>query len=150
MDPSKYRPINLLTIGGKILQKLLTNRINHYVYKHNLLTDRQFGFTAQKSTTNAAMEAKTFIELILERRGLVRKCPSMQVMNVKYKQNIITKIATANSNRNGINNNQLKSISCTQINLQHTRVATDYLTNPIQQALYSYKNITLSKTNQQE
>ena len=27
-DPSKYRPISLLNIGGKVLEKLLTNRIN--------------------------------------------------------------------------------------------------------------------------
>jgi len=58
MDPSKYRPISLLNMGGKILEKLLINRINHYMYKHDLLTGRQFGFTPQKSTTDAAMEAK--------------------------------------------------------------------------------------------
>jgi hypothetical protein len=58
MDPSKHRPISLLNIGGKGLVKLLINRINHHMYKKNLMTDRQFGFTSQKSTTVAAMEAK--------------------------------------------------------------------------------------------
>jgi hypothetical protein len=42
LDPSKYRPISLLNMGGKILEKLLINRINHHLYKHELLTDRQF------------------------------------------------------------------------------------------------------------
>jgi hypothetical protein len=39
MDPSKYRPISLI-IGGKILEELLINRINHHMYKQDLLTDR--------------------------------------------------------------------------------------------------------------
>jgi hypothetical protein len=42
-------------------------------------------------------------------------------------------MATANNNGKGINNNQLKSIRCMQINLQHSRVATDNLMNLIQQ-----------------
>ena len=67
MDPSKYCLISLLNMGGKILEKLLINRINHYMYKKDLLKDRQFGFTPQKSTTDAAMEAKKFIEPVLEK-----------------------------------------------------------------------------------
>ena len=57
MDPSKYHPISLLHIGGKVLEKLLINRINHHMYKNELLPDSQYGFTQQKSTTDAAMEA---------------------------------------------------------------------------------------------
>ena len=30
MDPSKYRPISLLNIGGKVLENLPINRINHH------------------------------------------------------------------------------------------------------------------------
>jgi len=58
MDPSKYRTVSLLNIGGKVLEKLLMNGINHHMYKNNLMTDRQFGFTPQKSTADVAMEAK--------------------------------------------------------------------------------------------
>jgi len=71
LDPSKYRPISLLNIGGKILEKLLINRINHHLYKHKLLTDKQYGFTPQKNTIDATMEAKSFIEPVLENRGIV-------------------------------------------------------------------------------
>jgi ribonuclease HI len=71
LDPSKYRPISLLNIGGKILEKLLINRINHHLYKHKLLTDKQYGFTPQKNTIDAIMEAKSFIEPVLENRGIV-------------------------------------------------------------------------------
>jgi hypothetical protein len=70
-DPFKYRPISLLKMGGKILEKLLINRINHYMYKYDLLTDRQNGFLPQKSTIDAAMEAKIFIEPELVNRKVV-------------------------------------------------------------------------------
>jgi hypothetical protein len=71
MDPSKYRPISLLNIGRKVLEKILINRINHHMYKHELLMGRQFGFTPQKSTTDAARKAKKFIEPVLEKSKLV-------------------------------------------------------------------------------
>jgi len=66
-EPCKYRPISLLNI----LEKLLITRITHYLYRHGLLTDKQYGFTLQKSTADAAMEAKHFIKPIIEKRGLV-------------------------------------------------------------------------------
>ena len=68
MEPSKYRPVSLLIIGGKVLEKLLINRINHHMYKNELLIDSQYGFILQKSTTHAAMEAKKFIEPELEKK----------------------------------------------------------------------------------
>jgi hypothetical protein len=71
LDPSKYRPIILLNIGCKILEKLLINRIKHHLYKHQLLTDNQYGFTPQKNTIDATMEAKAYIEPVLENRGIV-------------------------------------------------------------------------------
>jgi hypothetical protein len=47
-DPSKYRPIILLNIGGKVLEKLLITRINHYMHKNELLTYSQCGFMPQE------------------------------------------------------------------------------------------------------
>ena len=58
-------------MGGKILDKLLINRINYHLYKNELLTKRQFGFTPQRNTIDATMEAKSFIVHILGNRGLV-------------------------------------------------------------------------------
>jgi retron-type reverse transcriptase len=58
-------------MGVKILDKLLINRINHRFYKNDLLSERQYGFTPQRNTIDAAMEAKSFIQPILENSGLV-------------------------------------------------------------------------------
>jgi hypothetical protein len=70
-DPSKYCPVSLLITGGKVLEKHLITRINHYMYKNELLTDSQYGFMLQKSTTDTAMEAKKFIEPELGNRKVV-------------------------------------------------------------------------------
>jgi citrate lyase alpha subunit len=51
-------------------EKLLINRIMHPLYKTDFLSDNQFGFTHQTSTTDAAMAVKQFIEPELE-RGMV-------------------------------------------------------------------------------
>jgi len=61
-DVSKFRPISLLNTGGKVLEKLLINRINHHVFTDDIMNKNQFGFTPQRSTTNAAMAVKRFIE----------------------------------------------------------------------------------------
>jgi len=70
-DPSKYRTISRLNTEGKVLEKLLIRRIMHYLYKTDFLNNNQYGFTPQKSTVDAAMEVRQFIELQLERRGVV-------------------------------------------------------------------------------
>jgi len=36
-EVTKYRPISLLNVGGKILERALINRINHYMYSTEFL-----------------------------------------------------------------------------------------------------------------
>jgi hypothetical protein len=36
-DASKYRPISLLNLAGKVLEKMLINRIMHFLYSNELL-----------------------------------------------------------------------------------------------------------------
>ena len=50
LDPSKYRPISMLKVECKVLEKLMINRIMHHVHKISFLNDNQFGVTSQKST----------------------------------------------------------------------------------------------------
>jgi len=59
-DSYKYCPISLINIEGKVLEKLLINRM-HHLYKTEFLNQNQFGFIPQKSTTDAAMTVRQFI-----------------------------------------------------------------------------------------
>ena len=55
-DPKKaenYRPISLLPLPWKILEKLLHTQLSSYLEEHNLLSHNQFGFRKQRSTTHA-------------------------------------------------------------------------------------------------
>jgi hypothetical protein len=77
-DPSKFRPISLNNTAGKVLEKLLFKRIMHHLHQTEFLNKNQYGFTPQKNTIDAAMEARKFIEPQLE-KGRVVKMASLDV-----------------------------------------------------------------------
>jgi len=60
-DVTKYRPISLLNIGGKIMEKAPITRINNHMYSTEFLNRNQYGFIPQKSTTDAVMALKEFV-----------------------------------------------------------------------------------------
>jgi len=70
-EAGTYRPISLINIGGKILEKLLIDRINHHLYSKRLLNENQYGFLLQKSTVDASMAVKLFAEIHLQQRNVV-------------------------------------------------------------------------------
>ena len=49
---SNYRPISLLSQFSKILEKLICNRLHHYLEKYNLLSKHQYGFRRNSSSTH--------------------------------------------------------------------------------------------------
>ncbi|KAI0997925.1 hypothetical protein K3495_g10264 [Podosphaera aphanis] len=57
--PKAYRPIALLNTMGKLLEKLVANRISKVAEDHNLLPDEQMGARPKRSTISA-------IELLTE------------------------------------------------------------------------------------
>ena len=71
MEVTKYRPISLLNVGGKVLEKLLIDRINHHVFSNSLLNENQYGFRPQKSTTDAALTVKGFARESLQQKKCV-------------------------------------------------------------------------------
>ena len=52
-DPFNYRPISLLNIIGKLLEKIIAQRFLHFLEHHNILNDFQFGFRTNRSTHQA-------------------------------------------------------------------------------------------------
>jgi hypothetical protein len=63
-DALKYRPISLINIGGKLLEKLMIDRILFHIYSNGLFNDNQYGFIHQKGTVDVTMEAKKFKEKV--------------------------------------------------------------------------------------
>lgn len=52
-DITSYRPIGLLPVIGKIFEKLFIQRLTHHMNIRAPLSDHQFGFREQKSTSSA-------------------------------------------------------------------------------------------------
>ena len=52
-DVKSYRPVSLLNVMGKVLDKLMTNRLVHHLEANKCLSSCQFGFRQQKSTIQA-------------------------------------------------------------------------------------------------
>lgn len=62
---SAYRPISLLSNIGKILEKIIKSRMEQYALRHNLLDQRQYGFTRGKSTIDALQD---IVDTILQHK----------------------------------------------------------------------------------
>ena len=54
-DCSNYRPISVVLILSKILEKHVFKHMYAFLQKHNLLTDSQFGFRKQNSCRTALL-----------------------------------------------------------------------------------------------
>ena len=52
-DMSNYRPISILPIFAKILEKIIYNRLYDFLQNKDILNDEQFGFRKQYSTSLA-------------------------------------------------------------------------------------------------
>jgi hypothetical protein len=65
-----YRGISLLSIPGKCLEKLVTERLNYFLESARQTRPQQYGFTAGKSTADAI---KSILEFVRHSRKLVQK-----------------------------------------------------------------------------
>ena len=53
---TNYRPVSLLSQFSKVLEKLFSKRLDGFIEKHKLLTESQYGFRENRSTSLALME----------------------------------------------------------------------------------------------
>ena len=51
--PENYRPITLLEVPGKILERIVNDRFMHFCGSSNILSQQQFGFRKRKGTDMA-------------------------------------------------------------------------------------------------
>ena len=73
-DPASYRPICLLSVVGKCLEKLLAERLRPLFSDSRYAATNQFGFRTGKSTTDA----------ILEMRKMVRESTEKYVLAILF------------------------------------------------------------------
>jgi len=63
---SNYRPISLLSIFNRILEKLMSKRLIKFLDEKNLLNNKQFGFRKNHSTTHAVLSIVNNIQCAIE------------------------------------------------------------------------------------
>ena len=64
---SNYRPISLLSIFSKIMEKLVCKRLTSFIDKHQILFDNQFGFRERHSTMHAILLITDKIQKAIEK-----------------------------------------------------------------------------------
>ena len=63
-----YRPISLISIFNKFLEKLMYNRLLNFLEKHQVLFSGQFGFSASHSTSHAILFITDKIQKAIENK----------------------------------------------------------------------------------
>lgn len=61
-EPSSYRPICLLPIWAKVLDKVITKRLSNYLIINNILHTNQSGFRKNLNTIDALYRVKEIVE----------------------------------------------------------------------------------------
>ena len=64
-----YRPISLLSVFNKILEKLMCERLLIFLQKYNILYEKQFGFRSHFSTNYAILCITDKIQQAIEERS---------------------------------------------------------------------------------
>ena len=65
-DPSNYRPISILPVLSKILEKSMKTRLNKFLDKHNIIYKHQYGVRKSSSTLNATVDLIVKIQECLD------------------------------------------------------------------------------------
>lgn len=68
---SNYRPISILPILSKVVERIMADQIMLYVTHFNILTPSQFGFRRNLSTTDAVSFFNRFISASFDRKSYI-------------------------------------------------------------------------------
>lgn len=66
-NPGNYRPVSLTSVPGKILEKIVKDRVMEHLEQHNLIIPEQHGFQPQKSCTTNLLQYTEMISDQLDR-----------------------------------------------------------------------------------
>ena len=69
-NPNNYRPISLLPVISKLLEKLVYKRVISFIFKHNIICPEQYGFIKGRSTEHAILDIIHKITNSIENRKL--------------------------------------------------------------------------------
>jgi hypothetical protein len=58
---ANYRPISLLTITSKILEKCVKNQLTNYLEHNHIIDNIQYGFRSNKNTSDALFDVTKFV-----------------------------------------------------------------------------------------
>lgn len=70
-NPNNYRPISVLPVLSKILEKIINKKLSYFLENKNLLFNNQYGFRKSRDSEVAAMDVITNIQLNLDNN---KKC----------------------------------------------------------------------------
>ena len=81
--PDNYRPISLLPNFAKIIEKVMSNRLTHFLETNNLLCQEQFGFRKSHSTPRIPRLKSFFSKIWLSTvSNALRKSQKMAMENL--------------------------------------------------------------------
>ena len=84
MSAENYRHISLLPQLSKILEKLIKVRFTGYLNKYNIISDSQYGFRVNMSTSDALIDTIEFVTDALE------KCDKCSMVSIDLKKTFDT------------------------------------------------------------
>jgi hypothetical protein len=65
--PGNYRPVSLTSVVCKIMESIIRERIEKYLYKNNLIAKQQHGFVKGKSCTTNLLETLDYISFLVDK-----------------------------------------------------------------------------------
>ena len=68
---NNWRPISIIPLIGKMMEKLCNNILNNYLNTMNILCDEQYGFRKSRSTSLAIVNYVKFLTDEVNKRNLV-------------------------------------------------------------------------------
>jgi hypothetical protein len=69
-EPHNYRPISILSVFSKVLERLVYNQLDNFLEKYNIMYNYQFGFRKKHSTEQAILELTDKLKSAIDNKQL--------------------------------------------------------------------------------